>query len=171
MVLSYLMLEGGPGRSDGRRPSHEMGGTPCDNGGAVVERGHPKRNKILGGWPSGRRVPVAHDRRASKRPETTSWLTPSVFWSPLFGGVAEWFKAAVLKTAVGESSPGVRIPPPPFFFLPSAPRSAGDVRVGAIHVNFPQRNRGHRVGGVPPKRRRPQGIVEMVVHHVGGGPA
>src|SRR5690349_3754023 len=31
------------------------------------------------------------------------------------GWVAEWFKAAVLKTAVGASSPWVRIPPhPPF---------------------------------------------------------
>src|SRR6266542_3752667 len=29
------------------------------------------------------------------------------------GGVAEWFKAAVLKTAVPETVPGVRIPPPP----------------------------------------------------------
>ena len=29
------------------------------------------------------------------------------------GRVAEWFKAAVLKTAVGESPPWVRIPPLP----------------------------------------------------------
>ena len=29
------------------------------------------------------------------------------------GQVAEWFKAAVLKTAVGGSSPWVRIPPCP----------------------------------------------------------
>ena len=29
------------------------------------------------------------------------------------GEVAEWFKAAVLKTAVGASSPWVRIPPSP----------------------------------------------------------
>ena len=29
------------------------------------------------------------------------------------GWVAEWFKAAVLKTAVGASSPWVRIPPLP----------------------------------------------------------
>ena len=29
------------------------------------------------------------------------------------GQVAEWFKAAVLKTAVGASSPWVRIPPCP----------------------------------------------------------
>jgi hypothetical protein len=29
------------------------------------------------------------------------------------GWVAEWFKAAVLKTAVGASSPWVRIPPHP----------------------------------------------------------
>ncbi len=30
------------------------------------------------------------------------------------GAVAEWLKAAVLKTAVRESVPGVRIPPAPF---------------------------------------------------------
>jgi hypothetical protein len=29
------------------------------------------------------------------------------------GGMAEWFKAAVLKTVDGESYPGVRIPLPP----------------------------------------------------------
>ena len=35
-----------------------------------------------------------------------------------FGQVAEWFKAAVLKIAVGASLPWVRIPPcPPFLFL------------------------------------------------------
>lgn len=33
------------------------------------------------------------------------------------GEVAEWFKAAVLKTAVRESVPWVRIPPSPPFFL------------------------------------------------------
>ena len=32
-----------------------------------------------------------------------------------YGRVAEWFKALVLKTSVGESLPWVRIPPlPPF---------------------------------------------------------
>ncbi len=30
-----------------------------------------------------------------------------------FGGMAEWTKATVLKTVVGASSPGVRIPLPP----------------------------------------------------------
>ena len=30
-----------------------------------------------------------------------------------FGGMAEWFKAAVLKTVVRETVPGVRIPLPP----------------------------------------------------------
>ena len=29
------------------------------------------------------------------------------------GGMAEWTKAVVLKTTVGETSPGVRIPPSP----------------------------------------------------------
>jgi hypothetical protein len=33
------------------------------------------------------------------------------------GGVAEWFKAPVLKTGVGASSPWVRIPPPPPIYL------------------------------------------------------
>ena len=37
----------------------------------------------------------------------------TAFLSHTFGGVAEWLKAAVLKTAEGESLPGVRIPPPP----------------------------------------------------------
>ena len=33
------------------------------------------------------------------------------------GGMAEWTKAVVLKTTVGETSPGVRIPlPPPYDF-------------------------------------------------------
>ena len=30
-----------------------------------------------------------------------------------YGGMAEWLKAVVLKTTVGETSPGVRIPLPP----------------------------------------------------------
>jgi hypothetical protein len=34
------------------------------------------------------------------------------------GGMAEWFKAAVLKTVDGETRPGVRIPlPPPLQFM------------------------------------------------------
>src|SRR4029077_13333644 len=33
------------------------------------------------------------------------------------GGMAEWFKAAVLKTVDGESCPGVRIPLPPPDYL------------------------------------------------------
>ena len=35
------------------------------------------------------------------------------------GWVAEWTKAAVLKTALRESVAGVRIPPHPFFFVSS----------------------------------------------------
>lgn len=31
----------------------------------------------------------------------------------IYGGVAEWFMAAVLKTVVLVRAPGVRIPPPP----------------------------------------------------------
>ena len=36
----------------------------------------------------------------------------------LFGEMAEWFKAAVLKTVVGVSLPGVRIPLSPPYFTP-----------------------------------------------------
>ena len=40
--------------------------------------------------------------------------------APVCGGVAEWFKAAVLKTADGETCPRVRIstPPPNFSLKP-----------------------------------------------------
>lgn len=31
----------------------------------------------------------------------------------IFGGVAEWLNAAVLKTVESSRAPGVRIPPPP----------------------------------------------------------
>ena len=38
------------------------------------------------------------------------------------GGMAEWTKAVVLKTTVGETSPGVRIPlPPPEWLLGEVP--------------------------------------------------
>src|SRR5579864_1699319 len=40
-------------------------------------------------------------------------LEPGVSKRPCAGWVAEWFKAAVLKTAVGASPPWVRIPPHP----------------------------------------------------------
>jgi len=40
------------------------------------------------------------------------------------GRVAEWFKAAVLKTAVGASPPWVRIPPLPPRASDEAPRAA-----------------------------------------------
>ena len=45
--------------------------------------------------------------------------------------MAEWFKAAVLKTAVGESSPWVRIPPCP----PPSWR----------HIRSPAKTRGNRL--------------------------
>ncbi len=35
------------------------------------------------------------------------------------GGMAEWFKAVVLKTTDGATRPGVRIPLPPPHYLPS----------------------------------------------------
>jgi hypothetical protein len=42
--------------------------------------------------------------------------------SPVPGGMAEWTKAAVLKTAVGLCPPGVRIPlPPPFSSMGEVP--------------------------------------------------
>ena len=52
--------------------------------------------------------------RAGRR--TTLWTTScGRRCSPAFcfGGVAEWFKAPDLKSDVGATSPGVRIPPPP----------------------------------------------------------
>jgi hypothetical protein len=47
------------------------------------------------------------------------------------GGLAEWSKAAVLKTAVRATVPGVRIPHPP----PQAPTTSGFVR--PIHNRVP----------------------------------
>src|SRR5579872_402544 len=39
-------------------------------------------------------------------------------WKVALGGMCEWLKQAVLKTAVPETVPGVRIPlPPPLFFV------------------------------------------------------
>src|SRR5512132_1013201 len=43
------------------------------------------------------------------------------------GGVAEWFKAVVLKTTVPSQVPGVRIPPPP----PLEPPARGSHRAPA----------------------------------------
>src|SRR6185437_16087512 len=56
---------------------------------------------------------------------------------PPIGGVAEWFKAPVLKTGVGASPPWVRIPPPPPFWL---------IRIGpkpSEEVHKPQLNARH----------------------------
>ncbi len=41
------------------------------------------------------------------------------------GWVAEWSIAAVLKTAVGESPPGVRTPPHPLYALPGTSFDSG----------------------------------------------
>ena len=38
----------------------------------------------------------------------------SLGYNILYGEMAEWFKATVLKTVVGASQPGVRIPLSPF---------------------------------------------------------
>ena len=43
--------------------------------------------------------------------------------------MAEWFKAAVLKTVDGETRPGVRIPLPPPLISLAAPLSAGTQRI------------------------------------------
>ena len=58
----------------------------------------------------------------------------------IVGQVAEWFKATVLKTVVGGSSPWVRIPPcPPTNFSPRALllrrqfRATLDIFVKACH--------------------------------------
>ncbi len=67
-----------------------------------------------------------------------------IFVTPLVGArcgqVAEWFKAAVLKTAVGESSPWVRIPPCPpitnFCELPKLPRASGRLRYTGLFADL-----------------------------------
>ena len=50
------------------------------------------------------------------------------------GEVAEWFKAAVLKTAVRESVPWVRIPPSPPFLLYSALKIKVKCKRKILHV-------------------------------------
>src|SRR5690348_11694924 len=64
--------------------------------------------------------------------------------SPL-GGVAERSNAAVLKTAVGASSPWVRIPPPPHLVGVSAP-FAMDVEPHLARVQPPERDKASRTG-------------------------
>src|SRR5690242_7998404 len=62
------------------------------------------------------------------------------------GEVAEWFKAAVLKTAVGSRSPWVRIPPSPPLFdlaacsLRSRPRWGGLAAGRAVALLAPSSN-------------------------------
>ena len=51
------------------------------------------------------------------------------------GGVAEWFKAPVLKTGERESAPWVRIPPPPPFSLAKTFSRSGP---GRIFVLYPR---------------------------------
>ncbi len=70
---------------------------------------------------------------------------------PVTGGVAEWFKAPDLKSDVGASSPGVRIPPPPPVCRPAAnwraPRSgAGAWRRGE---GYGQTGAQRRFGATP----------------------
>ena|GEM_PF-6919263 len=48
-----------------------------------------------------------------RRNATRLHYEPARGMDDITGRVAEWFKAAVLKTAVGESPPWVRIPPLP----------------------------------------------------------
>ncbi len=81
--------------------------------------------------------------------------------------MAEWSKAAVLKTAVGESPPGVRIPPHPFRFpehqaqrrgdrghVSAASRPGRGQRRMACAVRAPRRDRNAR-GGSPRVRTDP----------------
>ena len=56
-----------------------------------------------------------------KRPGRSEPWPGIVF--PILGGVPEWSIGAVLKTAVGASSPWVRIPPPPLVLFPRAGES------------------------------------------------
>ncbi len=59
--------------------------------------------------------PICPSPRSIHRPEgpKASLLPSSFCFLPSNGGVAEWFKAAVLKTAVLARVPWVRITPPP----------------------------------------------------------
>jgi hypothetical protein len=61
--------------------------------------------------------PARHSLRGffSRPCQVVAGLNEAVEWATEArdGRVAEWFKAAVLKTAVGASSPWVRIPPRP----------------------------------------------------------
>ena len=56
-------------------------------------------------------------------------LTKPKFLSTKIGWVAEWTKAAVLKTAVRETVPGVRIPPHPLYHF--------DAQAGRVNLLFP----------------------------------
>ena len=52
-----------------------------------------------------------------------------------FGWVAEWFNATVLKTVVGETPPGVQIPPHPpgFIDFQSIPKNPAEPRDFLMH--------------------------------------
>ena len=79
------------------------------------------------------------------------------------GRVAEWFKAAVLKTAVRATAPWVRIPPLPpdahllesFFFGCAEKKPRIDPRFGR-HTKRPVTDMSTKVPG---KRRRPKGTA------------
>jgi hypothetical protein len=57
------------------------------------------------------RVPQANRRTFQALPSPARRPRPQGYDGG--GGMAEWFKAAVLKTVDGETRPGVRIPLPP----------------------------------------------------------
>ena len=61
-----------------------------------------------------------------------------------FGWVAEWTKAAVLKTAVRVTVPGVRIPPhPPLYFAPYGRKANAGHHVTAVAL-WPREVSHHR---------------------------
>src|ERR1044071_5519099 len=85
----------------------------------ALRRGEPD------GWPSGLRQRSragggrqsagddAEGVKATSGDSPIEYRAASPHGRERLGWVAEWFKAAVLKTAVGASSPWVRIPPLP----------------------------------------------------------
>jgi hypothetical protein len=94
-----------------------------------------------------------------------------------FGGVAEWFKAAVLKTAVRASAPWVRIPVPPPAPRPRPFEIAGktvavvapfSLRLAALPVRSNTLGKGRGdVGSKPPKAAGP---TARNVRHAASGP-
>lgn len=64
-------------------------------------------------------------RRGSRAVECTGPEGPLLCGCSSLGGVAEWFKAVVLKTTEGSRLPWVRIPPPPPGWIASEQTNRG----------------------------------------------